>query len=325
MLVRFVPALVALLLVWVQGPLALTATLGPGFASDYTLTNLGSISGVPTNYGGLTFLAGSTDTLLIGGAANFANGTLHTVPLVRDVGGHIVGFGASSLFGTAPYNDGGLTYGPGGVLFAAQWPINGLAQYKPGSTSPDKVIDLNPLGIAVSLSALSFVPSGFSGAGQLKFVTYGGGSFYTASFVSDGLGTYDITSVVLEATLPGGPEGFAYVAPGSPGFTTASMIVSEYGAGTVGAYDVDSNGNPILGSRRDFVTGLSGAEGAFIDPVTGDYLFSTFGSGNEVFRVSGFTAPNQNPGTVPEPSTWVAFVGLGIVAFVFQRRKSRVA
>lgn len=36
------------------------------------------------------------------------------------------------------------------------------------------------------------------------------------------------------------------------------------------------------------VTGLNGAEGALIDPVTGDFLFSTFGSGNEVFKVTGF-------------------------------------
>jgi hypothetical protein len=40
------------------------------------------------------------------------------------------------------------------------------------------------------------------------------------------------------------------------------------------------------------VTGLTGAEGALIDPVTGDFLFSTFGGGDKVIRISGFEAPS---------------------------------
>jgi hypothetical protein len=40
------------------------------------------------------------------------------------------------------------------------------------------------------------------------------------------------------------------------------------------------------------VTGLTGAEGALIDPVTGDFLFSTFGGGNKIIRISGFVVPS---------------------------------
>ena len=43
------------------------------------------------------------------------------------------------------------------------------------------------------------------------------------------------------------------------------------------------------------ITGLDGAEGAFIDPVTGDYLFSTFGSTNRVIVVKGFSKPPPPP------------------------------
>jgi hypothetical protein len=39
------------------------------------------------------------------------------------------------------------------------------------------------------------------------------------------------------------------------------------------------------------VTGLVGAEGAWIDPLTGDFLFSTFGGSNRVIKVSGFELP----------------------------------
>jgi len=44
------------------------------------------------------------------------------------------------------------------------------------------------------------------------------------------------------------------------------MLMSEWSAGTIGAYDLDALGNPIVGSRRDFTLDLEGAEGAAIDP-----------------------------------------------------------
>jgi hypothetical protein len=36
----------------------------------------------------------------------------------------------------------------------------------------------------------------------------------------------------------------------------------------------------------------TGAEGAVIDSVTGDFLFSTFGAANHVIAVRGFAIPN---------------------------------
>jgi hypothetical protein len=69
------------------------------------------------------------------------------------------------------------------------------------------------------------------------------------------------------------------------------MIVSEYSAGQVSIFDLDANGDPIIASRRLFITQLTGAEGANIDPVTGDFLFSTFGGGNQIVVVRGFAVP----------------------------------
>lgn len=275
-------------------------TFGPDFTADYSFLDLGVVPGLPPFYGGLTLLPGDPNTLLIGGNANTFVGDLYTIGVVRDGSGHITGFsGPATFFAEAQYNDGGVVYGPGGVLFASQWPVNMLGQYLPGSSAPDKVIDLAALGVADSHSALNFVPAGFGGAGEMKLVSYIGGEFYTATFAPDGLGTFDILSVVQETTLPGGPEGFVYVAAGSPGFAVDSMLVSEYAADRVSAYDIDGNGNPIAASRRDFLTGLTGAEGAFIDPLTGDFLFSTFGGSDRVFVVQGLLPP----ASVPEPST----------------------
>ncbi len=295
-------------------------TLGADFAEDYSVFDIGSVPGLPANYGGLTFV--DANTLLIGGAANTANGSLYTIGVERDLDGHITGFsGSAQRFGgpggtVGEYNDGGVTFGPGGVLFTARWPINGLGQTRPGSIDEDKIIDLGPLGVPSSLSAINFVPAGFGGAGQIKLVTYGGGAWFSASLAPDGSGTYDLVGLAQVdlnpdaagvQNLPGGPEGFVFISSVNSGFAANSLLLSEYSAGAIGAYALDEQGNPLVATRRTFLSGLSGAEGAAIDPVTGDFLFSTFGGGSRVVRVSGFVAP-----VIPEPSTY-ALMALGLV------------
>lgn len=307
-------------------------TLGVDFAASYSVANLGSVPGLPSNYGGLAFL--DSNTLLIGGAANTASGSLYTIDVVRNSSNHVTGFtGTAARFGGAggavgEYNDGGVTFGPGGVLFTARWPINGLGQTKPGSFNEDKIIDLAPLGVASSLAAIGFVPAGFNGAGQFKMVSWSGGQWYGAGIAPDGSGTYDlvgVTAVDLDPdnvgvqNVPGGPEGFVYIAGGNAGFADDGMLISEYSAGTVGAYELDANGNPLVATRRTFLSGLTGAEGAVIDPVTGDFLFSTFGGGSRIAVVSGFIPPPP----VPEPSTWLTMLlGLAACATLLRRRRA---
>jgi hypothetical protein len=70
------------------------------------------------------------------------------------------------------------------------------------------------------------------------------------------------------------------------------MVVSAYGMGKIVVFEVDADGLPVPTTVRDMITGLSGAEGALIDPLTGDFLFTTFGGSNRVIRVSGFEAPS---------------------------------
>ena len=196
------------------------------FAADYTLADLGPAAGVPDPYGGLVFKAGDPNTLLLGGTANTADGGMYSVPVTRDVGGHIVGLGAGTFVAPAPYNDGGFAYGPGGVLFLSQWPVNGIAQYKPGSipgAGPDKTQDLTPLGVPLipfvnSHAALQFIPSTFPGAGEFKGLSWESGEFYTFTLAPDGTGTYNVTSATLETTIGGGPEGFCLYQEHQPRF-----------------------------------------------------------------------------------------------------------
>ncbi len=300
---------------------ALAQTLAPAFSADYSVFDLGTIAGVPGPFGGLTFKAGDPNVLLLGGAANDGGGAIYEVGLVRDIDNHITGFsGSPTLFSTAPFIDGGLQYGPGGVLFFTGFPNNTLGQIKPGSSVPDRTDIL--AGVGPSVGALAFVPTGFAGAGDFKLVSYSTGQFYSASLAPDGFGTYAVGSLVEELTLPGGPEGLIYIDGANPVFGTDHMLVSEYSSGNVGAYEIDPNGNPILSSRQDFITGLSGAEGALVDPLTGDFLFSTFGGGDRIIQIQGFVVPEPPVTEVPEASTWGAFGFILVAAGFVARRRS---
>jgi hypothetical protein len=213
---------------------------------------------------------------------------------VRDADNHITGFtGTAERVAAAAYNDGGITFGPSDVLFLARWPVNELGQNKLGSFDTSKTITLGQFGIASSLSALAFVPPGYPGAGRFKLVTYSSGDWYDSTIQSDAAGTYDLVDVSHRVQIGGGPEGFVYLPPNSPQFTDySSILVAEYAAGKIATYEVDASGDPVVATRKEFLTGLTGAEGAVVDPLTGDFLFSTFGGSNQVIAVHGFGAPN---------------------------------
>lgn len=277
---------------------------GPGHAqtltaeftgAGYTMLDLGSIADLPTNYGGLTIRSDQPNTLYIGGAANQITGAIYAVPLVRDaVTNSITGFaGPATHFVDAPYIDGGLTFTPGGTVLFTQYPINAMGQILPDQSYVSSA--LTPLGVISSVGSHAFVPNGFPGAGNLIVASYNQWALYDLPNTIDANGLYAFSPPTAQVDVSGtasGPEGIAYVPPGSAAFIGPSMVISAYGLGKVVAYEVDANGMPVTSSARDMVTGLTGAEGAWIDPVTGDFLFSTFGGGSRVIRVSGFEAPS---------------------------------
>jgi len=265
--------------------------VAPEFADNYTSFDLGSVPGVPTNYGGLMFSPDDPNVLLISGSANQVAAKVYAIPVNRDADGSVIGFGcevvAVPVYDT-PRIDGGLDVGPDGVIFYTTYSDNTIGQIMPGSTGPDRVISLGPLGVASSTGTLRFVPSGFAGAGRLKIVSYNASRWYDAEVSPDGDGTFDIAVSRGFVQLSGGPEGVVYIAAGNPQFAADSVLVSKYLANRVDAYEIDDNGDPIPSTQRVFVSGLTNAEGAAIDPLTGDFFFSTFGGGNRVIRVSGF-------------------------------------
>ena len=292
--------------------------LAAPYTANYTLTNFGSIAGVPGKYGGLTLKADDPNTLLIGGNANESNGGIYAVPVTRDNKSHITGFGTPSLYASAPDIDGGLAYGPGGVLFYTAYTDNTIGEIKPGSAAPDKVVTLP--GVSPSVGSLAFVPQGFGGAGSMKLLSYNAGYQYSTNTVADGFGTYDLTTPTYAANEGGGPEGIAYIKGGNANFSVDSALVADYQYNAVYAYEVDANGDLKSTTYKTFISGLSGAEGAFIDPLTGDFLFSTFGQGSQIVAVQGFSVP---PAATPEPGSVALLVGMGVSGIAVLRRRRK--
>ncbi|MDE0890831.1 MAG: hypothetical protein OSB14_01435 [Planctomycetota bacterium] len=272
------------LLVFAIGPgsgRAQAQVLGADFVGEYAFTNVSAPIAVPPYFGGLEFKAGDPNTLLFLGDVEAVGGTVHEVGVIRDSDGHITDFDpAVTVLATAP-ECSCCTYGPNGVLFYTTWPTNTLCQIKPGSTFPDKIIDLTALGMAVSSTGVNVVPSGFPGAGNLKIGSYDTSLWYDAQLVADANGTYDIVGLTNTTICPT-PGGSIYIDPSQyPGFTVDSIAVVFFDGGTVDAYEIDANGDPVFTTRRTFIDwqGVDEQLGAVMDPSTGDLLFSGYNGG----------------------------------------------
>jgi hypothetical protein len=276
---------------------AMGITIAPPFASSYTCVDLGTVASVPSPWGGFAMSASATSTLLVTGNARTPGGRLYSVPIGRDADCHVAGFlGTSTDIAAAPYNEAGVAFGPAGVLFLAQAVINEMGELKSGSAAPDKTVDMGALGFPMTMCGVGFVPTGFPGAGALKLINWPSpGYWYSAPLMADGSGTYDVTSLVQGPMLPNGAAGFVFIAAGNPGFTSDTVLVSEYDIGTVAAYTLTGAGSdPDPTTRTPFITGLSGAQGGVLDPVSGDFLFSTYSSA-QIIAIRGFKPPPPPP------------------------------
>lgn len=273
------------------------AVLAAPFAGVYTVYDLGPIPGMPAGHLGGTVIAyDDPDTLLVAGDSEAPSGAIYRVKVERSPCGHIVGFvGSATLAATTPYVDANLIYGASNVLLYTQWPVNQLSQLLPGAAAPAVTDDMTALGIGSSVSGLGFVPPNLAAAFELRTVTWSAGYWYHLGLSWDGQ-LYDFSSPVQTATLPGGPGGFAYVPAGSPGFAKQSLIVAEWSVDTVGVYEVDDQGDPVVGTRKDFFSAFPKPWGAYFEPQTGDFLFLTWGSlPDRVFVVQGFAPPPPPP------------------------------
>lgn len=183
-------------------------TINPDFGGCYALRNLGQVPGVPFNYGGIAFKHDDPDLMLIGGNANGFNAAIYSIRVTRDPDGTINGFdGSAQSFASAPQIDGGLAYGPGNVLFYSTYSNNNVGQIMPGSTSPDKVTNMDSV-VNPSLGSCQFVPAGFPGAGRFKIASYSANQWADVSISPDGSGTFNLGGVA-NSLVPSFPMALA--------------------------------------------------------------------------------------------------------------------
>jgi hypothetical protein len=267
-------------------------SLASPFDAAYTVTNFGELPGLPIPYVGLAFKADDPNTLFIGATPKGESSQIFSIALKRDANNHIIGFiGTATLLASAPglnggLNDAGLSFGPENVLFYTTWNDNTVGQIKPGSSNPDKQIELTSLGFQPSVGGLTFVPQGFPGAGRLKITSYDSGNFYDTTVSADGTGTWNIAPPSKSVKLSGGPDAFVYVSASRPKFSSDRILIAEQDTNKVAVYNIDENGDPIPTTRQDFLTGIGGPIGAAIDPLTGDFFFSSYSFGE--FNPYGF-------------------------------------
>jgi hypothetical protein len=275
--------------------------LAPAFRDSYAAFNLGPVPGVPSPLGGIVVSAADPNRLIVAGASERPEGALYAIEVTRDSCGHILGFvGTATRIATAPYVDANLVYGPGNLLVYTEWPQYTLSQLAPGATTPSVRTNLTSLGLAPlpdqGPGGIGYVPPGLMGAGTLRIVTWPEGRWYhVAATLSGGLYTIDgLTEVARISTEPG---GFAYVPAGSPGFDRQSLIMAEWRRSDrtldrVAVFEVDEDGDPVPASRREFFSRFPRPWGAYFEPITGDYLFLTWGDGDDrAYIVQGFVPP----------------------------------
>ncbi len=239
----------------------------PPFDTGWQIVNLGP-TGVGS-YGGTAIDAAAPNVLM---ASPWPSTSLYAIPLVRNAAGQIVGTGTPVPTITVGGTDGGLAYGPGGVLFGTWFGFNRLNQIKPGSVATDRVDDLAPLGVVNTVGACTFVPAGMPGAGRLKVCGWVGAEFHDVPLTPDGNGTFAPGLAGPAISLANDVEGLVYAPPTTPVFG-GQLLVCEWAQGNIAAYQIDANGDPLPATRQLLVGGAPGIGGGTRDPITGDFVF----------------------------------------------------
>jgi hypothetical protein len=288
-------------------PAGSEVALAAEYAGLYAAYLLGPVPGVPDPLGGCVIKYDDPNTLWIAGGSEHPEGQIYSIGVERDACGHIIGFqGTAQLVAQTPYVDANLVYGPAHLLLYTQWPEYKISQLPDGASASALDTDLLALGIPnvgdQGPGGIGFVPPSLPAAGELRIVTWPAGLWYHVAATLGGNGLYDITAISQHGQLANGPGGFAYVPAGSPGFAAQSLIISEWSPtdlsqDRVTTYEVDDQGDPALGTRKEFFTKFPRPWGAYFEPLTGDFLFLTWGAAppDRVYIVQGFVPPPPPP------------------------------
>ena len=201
----------------------------PAYAGSYSLQVLGAIPGLPAPYGGVTFLDGNT--LLIGGAANTPSGTPvhHRHHARRRRAHHRLRRHRRGL------RQRGREQRRRRHVRSRRRPVHHALQ--PERTRSNETRQhgrgqghaADAAGHRLERRRRRVRTARPSGCGPVQGrVSYNASRWYTVPLTPDGSGTYTLGAPTVNIAIVGGPEGIAYVPPGSPLFPVPAVLVSEY-------------------------------------------------------------------------------------------------
>jgi hypothetical protein len=247
-----------------------------------------AILGVPStnSFGGMCFDAAGS-TMYLGIHANTAAGQIVSYAVQRDQAQKITGFVGPSGAVAAPNIDGGLAFGPGGVLCWTAYPLNTLGQWDPVSGSTVSI----PLPATVaSVGGLCFPPPGSPIAGSILVSSYDQGSIRAYPLVPIGNGFHNIGTESVYAVTTTGNEGMAF---GLAGPYAGDLFFANYDTGALRIVRVDPTTGLALGGWANptlvtLVSYIGNLQGVAFDPVTADLFVSIYGA--YVYRVDDVVA-----------------------------------
>ena len=253
-------------------------TLAPEFGGRYQVVNQGPVPQSDP----FVFVAGTSERILMAPGSGTEE-AIREYGLLRDLAGKITGFATPprQIATAHPLSEadrvGWLSYGPGEVLlFRGGFDTPTLGQLKPGSTSPDVRTKLADLGVDRccygGYGQTKIVPAGFPGAGRLKSTA--GSFWYDSTATLKGDGTLALGPLESPVELSDGflGQNFVFVAPGLPGVTKASLLIS-FSDSRLYLFELDSHGDPVPATKRVFMENVT--ELGDTDPRTGDFLMFT--------------------------------------------------
>jgi hypothetical protein len=256
-------------------PVGLTSTL------QWTTPAVG-----PAHFGGVTFDASGSQMLVVGAGATVSATAFSYTP-IRDPGtSRITGLSAGTSFAPTPGGDGGLEL-QGGLLWWTKYGSHQVGQYNPANATSYSV------GLPAFWSTtggLTFVPAGYPNAGMLLVSSYTFGWIYSFPLVSAGNGFFNLGPASLYANMPqAGSEGMKFITSGP---LAGHLLVANYTFQRIDAIPINPATSLPMGGVNTpvvntIITGLAGAEGLGVDPVTGDLFISSLLT-SILYRVDGF-------------------------------------
>ena len=264
-------------------PTGANAYISQEFAEFYSIEDLGSIYGYDNIYA-LTLYRPNLLYILVSAEKNNINYILK-VPVNRDpLTKRIRSFGLPEIWMETPLLIwGGMAYGPDDLIFATPNKQNYNFTRLVYQIKDDTEFDITDLSSTTipevnGLGSIGIAPPGFYNEGQAVLISVNEGRFYKYDLERiDGEDFYSFSNSSFGAPIDQTPAGFSYVPLGSSGFSSQSILVSQYDTtGVIAAYSLYESGGANLTTKRNFVENIYSPVGSTIDPFTGDLLFTHF-------------------------------------------------